>query len=50
MPGSETSCNESCTLDALTELGFKQRGRVIVERLTRAFEQAQRTADKDQTR
>ncbi|WP_435210359.1 AAA domain-containing protein [Streptomyces sp. bgisy034] len=35
---------------ALTELGFKKRGRVIVERLTRAFEQAQHTADKEQTR
>ncbi|MGW9031770.1 AAA domain-containing protein [Streptomyces sp. NPDC055722] len=35
---------------AITELGFKKRGRVIVERLTRAFEQAQHTADKEQTR
>ncbi|MDG9688802.1 AAA domain-containing protein [Streptomyces sp. DH17] len=34
---------------ALTELGFKRRGRVIVERLTRAFEQVQHTADKDPT-
>ncbi|MFE0209049.1 AAA domain-containing protein [Streptomyces sp. NPDC058985] len=34
---------------ALTELGFKKRGRVIVERLTRAFEEAQATADKDPT-
>ncbi|MFJ5035174.1 AAA domain-containing protein [Streptomyces sp. NPDC088560] len=35
---------------ALTELGFKKRGRVIVERLTTAFEQAQHAADKEQTR
>ncbi|MER6406236.1 AAA domain-containing protein [Streptomyces viridosporus] len=35
---------------ALAELGFKKRGRVIVERLTRAFEQAQHMADKEQTR
>ncbi|MEV7505119.1 AAA domain-containing protein [Streptomyces sp. NPDC093018] len=33
---------------ALTELGFKRRGRVIVERLTRAFEQARHPADKEQ--
>ncbi|MFE1852129.1 AAA domain-containing protein [Streptomyces sp. NPDC059489] len=32
---------------AITELGFKKRGRVIVERLTRAFEQAQHTADRE---
>ncbi|MFF0043630.1 AAA domain-containing protein [Streptomyces mirabilis] len=32
---------------AITELGFKKRGRVIVERLTRTFEQAQHTADKE---
>ncbi|MBK3571430.1 hypothetical protein, partial [Streptomyces sp. MBT62] len=35
---------------AITELGFKKRGRVIVERLTRAFEQAQHTADKETPR
>ncbi|QKW52840.1 AAA domain-containing protein [Streptomyces buecherae] len=33
---------------ALTELGFKRRGRVIVERLNRAFEQARYPADKEQ--
>ncbi|WPB96469.1 AAA domain-containing protein [Streptomyces malaysiensis] len=33
---------------ALRELGFKKRGHVIVERLTRAFEQAQHTVDKEQ--
>ncbi|MYT73759.1 MULTISPECIES: AAA domain-containing protein [unclassified Streptomyces] len=32
---------------ALTELGFKRRGRVITERLIRAFEQAQHPADKE---
>ncbi|MFJ4633408.1 AAA domain-containing protein [Streptomyces sp. NPDC088847] len=32
---------------AITELGFKKRGRVIVGRLTRAFEQAQHTADRE---
>ncbi|MGW1543278.1 AAA domain-containing protein [Streptomyces sp. NPDC002309] len=32
---------------AMTELGFKKRGRIIVERLTRAFEHAQHTADKE---
>ncbi|MFD4481598.1 AAA domain-containing protein [Streptomyces sp. NPDC058471] len=35
---------------AITELGFKKRGRVIVERLTRALEQAQHTADKETQR
>ncbi|MEU7688167.1 hypothetical protein, partial [Streptomyces spectabilis] len=33
---------------ALAELGFKRRGRVITERLLRAFEQAQHPADKEQ--
>ncbi|SNX88459.1 AAA domain-containing protein [Streptomyces sp. TLI_55] len=32
---------------AISELGFKKRGRVIVDRLTRVFEQAQHTADKE---
>lgn len=35
---------------AITELGFKKRGRVIVERLTHAFEQAQHAADKEPQR
>lgn len=32
---------------AITELGFKKRGRIIVERLNRAFKQAQHEADKE---
>ncbi|MFE2743398.1 AAA domain-containing protein [Streptomyces scopuliridis] len=35
---------------AIAELGFKKRGRVIVERLTRAFEQAQQAADRESIR
>lgn len=35
---------------AIAELGFKKRGRVIVERLTRTFEQAQHVADKESFR
>ncbi|MFJ4153059.1 AAA domain-containing protein [Streptomyces galbus] len=35
---------------AMTELGFKKRGRVIVERLSHAFAQAQNTADKEHQR
>ncbi|TJZ99175.1 AAA domain-containing protein [Actinacidiphila oryziradicis] len=35
---------------AITELGFKKRGRVIVERLTGAFDQAQHAADKETQR
>ncbi|MFE0686569.1 AAA domain-containing protein [Streptomyces xiamenensis] len=33
--------------EAIAELGFKKRGRIIVERLTQAFDQAQRAMDKE---
>ncbi|MEV8018162.1 hypothetical protein AB0O76_17870 [Streptomyces sp. NPDC086554] len=35
---------------ALTELGFKRCGRILTERLTHAFEQAQHTTDREQKR
>ncbi|MFJ5278680.1 AAA domain-containing protein [Streptomyces parvulus] len=38
---------ETRITQAMTELGFKKRGRLIVENLTRAFDQAQHTADQE---
>ncbi|MEU1044049.1 hypothetical protein ABZ400_02690 [Streptomyces sp. NPDC005897] len=38
---------ETRITQAMTELGFKKRGRLIVEHLTRAFDQAQHTADQE---
>ncbi|MFJ7086424.1 AAA domain-containing protein [Streptomyces griseus] len=38
---------DSRVAQAMAELGFKKRGRVIVDRLTRAIDQAQSAADKE---
>ncbi|MEV8114731.1 AAA domain-containing protein [Streptomyces xiamenensis] len=38
---------DSRIAEAMTELGFKKRGKIIVARLTKAFEQAQRVVDKE---
>jgi hypothetical protein len=38
---------ETRVAQAMAELGFKKRGKIIVERLERAFDQAQQITDRE---